>query len=178
MQTDPLNSNAKKPYKDYVEFCQAGAHDKEEKLDILEPEERLYPKELQLEGSLSDSNILIDVRPECEFDIVNLQSEFKEKLHNIPLKKLKRNSSPLLDLINDESKSVTFLCRRGNDSQLAVRDFRDVIKQKSPNVIIRDLRDGLYGWHESVDPTLPLYWSLTWLTPYGRSLTPKQFVYV
>ena len=147
----------KKTSKDYVEFCQAGAHDKEEKIDILEPEERLYPKELQLEGCSSDGNIIIDVRPECEFDIVNLQSEFKEKLHNIPLKKLKRNSSPLLDLINGNSKSVTFLCRRGNDSQLAVRDFRGVIKEKSPNVIIRDLRDGLYGWHESVDPTLPLY---------------------
>ena len=51
----------KKPSKDYVEFCQAGAHDKEEKLDILEPEDRLYPKELQLEGS-SDGNIIIDVR--------------------------------------------------------------------------------------------------------------------
>ena len=142
--------------KDYVEFCQAGAHDKEEKLNILEPEERLHPKELsQLENTSSD--IIIDVRPECEFDIVNLQSHFKDTLHNIPMKKLKKDSSALLDLINEKSKSVIFLCRRGNDSQLAVRDLRDIIKEKYSNVVIRDLRDGLYGWHESVDPSLPLY---------------------
>ena len=152
-----LTSNHR-PSKDYVEFCQAGAHDKEESLNILEPEDRLHPKELsQIEDNASEGNIIIDVRPECEFDIVNLQSHFKKTLHNIPLKKLKKNPSPLLDLINEESKTIIFLCRRGNDSQLAVRDFRDAIKEKCSNMAIRDVRDGLYGWHESVDPTLPLY---------------------
>lgn len=48
---------------------------------------------------------------------------------------------------------VCFVCRRGNDSQLAaVR-----LKKELPQIEICDMKGGLHGWAKAVDSTFPVY---------------------
>ena len=49
--------------------------------------------------------------------------------------------------------SVIVVCRRGNDSQLAVR----LLKSNTALSNVVDIIGGLAQWSKSVDPTLPLY---------------------
>lgn len=54
--------------------------------------------------------------------------------------------------------SVYVVCRRGNDSQLAVQLLREHGKVKGHReVAIRDIAGGLVAWTDSVDPLFPKY---------------------
>lgn len=50
---------------------------------------------------------------------------------------------------------VIVVCRRGNDSQLAVKSLQKSLQDL--NVTIKDLSGGLYAWASEVDPDFPLY---------------------
>jgi adenylyltransferase/sulfurtransferase len=54
---------------------------------------------------------------------------------------------------------VFVVCRRGNDSQLAVKLLCEHGKAKGrgEKVVIRDIIGGLVAWSETVDPLFPKY---------------------
>jgi len=53
------------------------------------------------------------------------------------------------------SVAVFVVCRRGNNSQLAVGKLRTALKDLP--VIVKDIADGLKGWAEQVDSQFPIY---------------------
>ena len=134
---------------DYVQFCQAGAHDKSPDLDILPQERRLDPNAINFTDSM-----LIDVRTEVEYVIGNIAKSFYSAV-NIPLKKLKRTGKEIDDMVeSNKGRPIVLVCRRGNDSQLAVKELMTRFPEKKD---IFDIRGGLYAWNEKVDLTFPLY---------------------
>lgn len=54
------------------------------------------------------------------------------------------------------SFAVYVVCRRGNNSQLAVERMRTLLPPDWP-VIIKDIVGGLQAWAEQVDPLFPIY---------------------
>ena len=57
---------------------------------------------------------------------------------------------------------VYVVCRRGNDSQLAVQLLREEVKVReeeaaSAGVSIQDIAGGLTEWADTVDPLFPKY---------------------
>ena len=53
------------------------------------------------------------------------------------------------------SVAVFVVCRRGNNSQLAVGKLRTALKDLP--VIVKDIADGLKGWAQQVDSQFPIY---------------------
>ena len=47
------------------------------------------------------------------------------------------------------------VCRRGNNSQLAVLKLRHILKDQ--DVVIKDIAGGLTAWAEQVDSQFPIY---------------------
>lgn len=50
---------------------------------------------------------------------------------------------------------VFVVCRRGNNSQLAVNKLK--IQLKDCCVAVKDIVSGLDGWAQEVDPNFPVY---------------------
>lgn len=131
--------------------------------------------------------IIVDTRSEVEYEICSLpntESRFFDCMIyrsladrlDIPLKDIKANSLRVAGLTGDtagtssrsrNARQVIFLCKQGNDSQLAARTMRREMaeeKAKSSDVVgfaddlvVKDVRGGLRAWSEHVDPTFPLY---------------------
>lgn len=143
---DPI---ADKMLLNYVQFCGGQSQDdKNPDLNLLtDPADRITSfelKELLSENSLKV--LLIDVRPENQFEFCSIEGS-----HLIPIDKL--NQQNLTDLLNPNHDEIIFICRRGNDSQLAVQKFKTFFK----NVRVRDLIGGLRSWARTVDSEMPVY---------------------
>lgn len=52
--------------------------------------------------------------------------------------------------------TVFAVCRRGNNSQLAVERMRALLPADWP-VVVRDIVGGLRAWASEVDPQFPVY---------------------
>lgn len=129
---------------DYEQFCGMAATDKDSGLKLLDITERISVEDY---NKVTDSHLLIDVRSSNEFEICQMKNAI-----NVPIKLL------LADKIDDKlkqdlkSKLVFVVCRRGNDSQLAVRHLAEKLNLKS-----RDLIGGLHAWARLVDNNFPVY---------------------
>ena len=55
----------------------------------------------------------------------------------------------------NEDFPVYVVCRRGNDSQVAVKKFQHLLSGEK--VQIRDIKGGLHAWARSIDLTFPVY---------------------
>ncbi|KAK8846792.1 hypothetical protein IAR55_005880 [Kwoniella newhampshirensis] len=95
--------------------------------------------------------VLIDTRPAVEFGICAVPGST-----NIPLPDILKNPSSL-----PRASETIFICRKGNDSQLAVEALRRELSraessddQKSR---VRDVRGGLLAWNREVDQHFPIY---------------------
>lgn len=115
---------------------------------------------------------IIDVRPRTEYEICRLPTTTTSaaisrdtssrtlRPHrtqmiftaDIPLRELLADLSKVPRLENEEI-DVYFVCRLGNDSQLAAEALRKVW----PRGVTKDLIGGLVGWAKSVDPSFPIY---------------------
>ena len=81
---------------------------------------------MEVQSIQKNSGIIVDVRPEVQFEMCRLPETF-----NLPLKKIKKSPELLSRLIKDEDASeVVFLCRKGNDSQIATVFWKDFTKGK------------------------------------------------
>lgn len=129
---------------DYVQFCGMAATDKDSGLNLLSELERISVEDY---SKLDKNHLLIDVRSANEFEICQLENSI-----NVPIKSL------LAGKIDDQltaqmkEKEVFVVCRRGNDSQLAVRHLSEKLNIKS-----KDLIGGLHAWTQKIDENFPIY---------------------
>ncbi|BEI88346.1 uncharacterized protein CcaverHIS019_0110640 [Cutaneotrichosporon cavernicola] len=84
--------------------------------------------------------VVIDTRPPHEYGICSLPHTM-----NIPL------ASILASRADVPPGRAIFLCRRGNDSQVAAAAFRQSGREAT------DVRGGLVAWSHEIDPHFPLY---------------------
>ena len=58
----------------------------------------------------------------------------------------------------EKNEQIVIVCRRGNDSQLAVRRLQDLLPDvKNMDEKVKDLEGGLQAWHSDIDSTFPNY---------------------
>ncbi|XP_057672888.1 adenylyltransferase and sulfurtransferase MOCS3 isoform X1 [Diorhabda carinulata] len=135
---------------DYEQFCGSSAHDKVIDINILEKEQEI---DINKFCEMKDTSITVDVRPELEFKMCNLQNTI-----NYPYKDLLKDVTKFENcLLKSQiaSKNVLVLCRRGNDSQRAVSFIKDNIKDSGFNFY--NVRGGLQAFAKHIDPTFPIY---------------------
>ena len=134
---------------DYEQFCGAKATDKDLPLELLDAKSRISVQDYV---KLQKDFVLIDVRTEPEMDICQLENSLNIPLNDIPKEKsvTKINQK----LTESSTKNLILVCRKGNDSQKAVK----ILEDKLPNdVIIKDILGGLYAYAEEIDETFPKY---------------------
>lgn len=163
---------------DYAAFCGMEAADKCRVLNILDKHERISVSELHELVSSAMKHILVDVRNPVELDICALPNSV-----NIPLNRLRAASmkiqngkgiSPekyeevfalqnmIMKLLQDSDNdsdhpcNVFVVCRMGNDSQIAVKIFKDLFKFYD-NVVFKDIRGGLMAWAGQIDKDMAKY---------------------
>lgn len=136
---------------DYELLCSAKANDKDSSISLLSQLERVSCsayKEI-LESGIP--HVLVDVRPENEIKICSLPNAY-----NFPISKITNEASltALEDIIQRTKEQKHYvICRRGNDSQKAVK-----ILQKYFNKFQwYDVIGGLYAWHDEIDHDFPIY---------------------
>ncbi|TVU27826.1 hypothetical protein EJB05_19327, partial [Eragrostis curvula] len=100
-------------------------------------------------------HLLLDVRPAHHFQIASIPNSL-----NIPLQELEERLPRLRDALNEvadtlrgKQRPLYFICRRGDDSQVAVRMLRENGFLYASYVI-----GGLESWVQEVDPNFPVYW--------------------
>lgn len=143
---------------DYEQFCGAKANDKEPKLNLLKNEDRISVEEYNTTLKLgTETHLLIDVRSAEEFDICHLKNSI-----NIPLRNINNNEKVTLirNRIQEIQKqhndaSLYVICRRGNDSQKAVKSLQETFKES--NIEIKDVIGGIHAWSKKIDSTFPVY---------------------
>ncbi|KOC68384.1 Adenylyltransferase and sulfurtransferase MOCS3 [Habropoda laboriosa] len=143
---------------DYEQFCGAKANDKDPKLNLLRKEERISVEEYNTSLKLgTKGHILIDVRSPEEFEICHLQNSI-----NIPISEINNNEQ--VTLIKNKIKeiqeqhsetSLYVMCRRGNDSQKAVKSLQKAFNKS--NLEIKDIIGGMHAWSKKIDHTFPVY---------------------
>ena len=139
---------------------------------ILSPSERMTARDLDLLLRRDENPVVIDVRDAVQYDLCHL-----DKSCNIPYSTIGRLSSvgtgtheddhasensalrQLAEMVDSHSNDtpILFICRFGNDSQLAVQDFRALNLPIFKNRTMRDIRGGFQAWRHDVDPTWPEY---------------------
>lgn len=129
---------------DYEQFCGMAATDKDSGLKLLDESQRISVIEY---SELGQNHLLIDVRSANEFEICQLKDSI-----NLPIKSLL--AGKMSDELKQEmvKKEVFVVCRRGNDSQLAVKHLEAAFEVKS-----KDLVGGLHAWAKDVDNNFPVY---------------------
>ncbi|XP_067120551.1 adenylyltransferase and sulfurtransferase MOCS3 [Centruroides vittatus] len=141
---------------DYHQFCNSGPCDKVQKINVLNAEERVSCDDYKNLLDRGVRHVLVDVRSPRELDICRLPN-----CTNIPFSKIKTKEE--LDKLSrriQEIKGETsdpllgfVVCRRGNDSQRAVK----ILKENLKDVIWRDIEGGLTAWANEIDPSFPIY---------------------
>ena len=137
---------------DYVQFCGAAATDKEAGLSLLSASDRVTVQRLA-ELRSSSPGLLLDVRTEPETEICSLEGSI-----NIPLAELQYEARwgavrEKLAKTGQSEADIYVLCRRGNDSQLAVGLLRKIFPESS----VRDVIGGLHAWAKHIDQSFPVY---------------------
>ena len=147
---------------DYESFCGASAGDKCQKLNILSPTERVSALEYATFVKTGKPHLLVDVRTPVELEITKLPTT----THNVPMDEFIKpgGCSSLLNILHQDvykqasdqlPLSLFVVCRRGNDSQLAVRKFQSLFSDVS--VTVQDISGGLTSWSIDVDENFPIY---------------------
>lgn len=167
---------------DYVFFCGSV-----NPTALLSPEERISPLEYSRRVTQFSENenttiqnrkpYIIDVREKIQYDICHLEHSI-----NIPISKI-LSSFPQSQSTGNNNNNVQpshqrvplppwfptdtiplnsadpiyVVCRLGNDSQIAVKKLKELGLDLGGERFIGDIRGGLRGWREEVDPGWPEY---------------------
>jgi len=148
---------------DYVAFCGGPRPDWEQRgLETGGEGKRIRVTELRdvLQQDVSMTRIL-DVRSPVEFGICHLPSSI-----NLPLSEFLADPAACFSNVSKDSKTnlrTVFVCRLGNDSQLAANVLRSALSMEdrrdstTPDEVIVDLVGGLRSWSKEVDAKFPVY---------------------
>ncbi|KAH7440132.1 hypothetical protein KP509_04G093100 [Ceratopteris richardii] len=130
----------------YESFTGSSLSDKSPKpLSVLPDSQRITAKEYFDYLKEGHPHLLLDVREAHQYAISALPCSL-----NVPLAKLE-DRLPEIKAAAQESQIIV-LCRRGNDSQLAVKYLRENGKTEAVDII-----GGLESWARDVDPRFPIY---------------------
>jgi adenylyltransferase/sulfurtransferase len=145
---------------DYAQFCGSASFPQ-----VLSKSERIAVRDFE---SIYDSKkyTLVDVRDPVQFGICNLENSINIPITQILQGKALDNTDPketLQSLLppevasTDSTDPIYFVCRMGNDSQLAVRKLKELGLDQNGKRFIGDIRGGLKAWKAEVDPKWPEY---------------------
>ncbi|KAF9115929.1 Molybdenum cofactor synthesis protein 3 [Mortierella sp. 14UC] len=135
---------------DYVRFCGSSATDKTPDLFLIPFNERITCQSYNEVLKSRVPHLLLDVREKVQFDICSLPSSL-----NIPLKALPNELEKVrLSLEGQQDRPVYVVCRRGNDSQPAVRILQE---NGITTGEVKDIVGGLERWANTIDPGFPKY---------------------
>ncbi|VEN50255.1 unnamed protein product, partial [Callosobruchus maculatus] len=134
---------------DYEQFCGASAHDKIVNINLIEPEGQIdvkdFPKDLQ-------KNVVIDVRPELEYKMCSLPGTV-----NFPYSVITKDCNKVREYIENKVtngvRDIYFLCRRGNDSQRAMKYLKE--NTEVDGCQFHNIRGGLHAYSKYIDPSFP-----------------------
>lgn len=162
---------------DHEAFCGVASP-----VDILGDEDRVSAKEfsaiLDTPAEVGKWPVVVDVREKVQFDLCHLPGSI-----NIPLYEIERDPQTLARRVDEtldasrakkrEGAQIYFICRYGNDSQVAVRKVLDnqgekgrvvkegekgkVVREGERGKVIKDIKGGLAAWREEVDGAFPEY---------------------
>ncbi|KAM0442806.1 hypothetical protein ACHAQK_003862 [Fusarium lateritium] len=135
---------------DYVQFCGV-----RQPVQLLKPNERVTAEEYDaLSKSEDKETLLVDVREREHFDLCNLPGSI-----NIPISRFMsaRGEATPEGWPSDLSPStpIYFVCRVGNDSQIAAQKLKDVGLGNNGERFIGDISGGIKSWKDTVDPSVP-----------------------
>ncbi|GBE88449.1 Adenylyltransferase and sulfurtransferase uba4 [Sparassis crispa] len=148
---------------DYVAFCGGERPDWAIRgLAQGGPDSRIRATDLKKIIDSRQNVRIIDVRPRTEFGICHLPGST-----NVPVKDFVANPSSILPQLACEDEKlagagnsatapndeVYFVCRLGNDSQLAAEALRNA----GATGVVKDLVGGLRAWSRDVDSNFPVY---------------------
>ncbi|XP_053697996.1 adenylyltransferase and sulfurtransferase MOCS3 [Sabethes cyaneus] len=141
---------------DYEQFCSMKATDKDSHLNLLSKSERITVEEYKQLVDNGKQHLLIDVRGSNQFDICQLPASV-----NIPINDIMKNRriDDLLDkasTVETTQLPVFVICRRGNDSQLAVQHLTPIFKEHGLDPP-KDIIGGLHAWTHNIDKCFPIY---------------------
>ena len=63
-----------------------------------------------------------------------------------------------------QTDQLILVCRRGNDSQMAVKLLEKNLKNYS-ELVIKDIIRGLQAWSDKIDKNFPKYWNIVHRIP-------------
>lgn len=124
-------------------FCGgAKADDKTPSIKMLADTDRIKASEIPTDA------LIVDVRPPDQFAICSLRSSV-----NIPLSELANRIDEIRQLLAEGStkSGIVTVCRRGNNSQIAVKVLRD------HGIAAKDVIGGITEYARLVDPSMPIY---------------------
>ncbi|KAJ3389653.1 Molybdenum cofactor synthesis protein 3 [Lobulomyces angularis] len=135
---------------DYIQFCGGkGANDKAVDINVLDEK---YKVDVSFYNGVRKGglrHLLFDVREEVEFNICSLEDSL-----NIPLLKFKSNFNFFKKKFEEDSELTIYcICRRGNDSQIAVNFLKNEIGFKN----VFDIQGGFLNWSKIIDNDFPIY---------------------
>ena len=146
---------------DYAAFCGVRLP-----TDIVPSNNRISPTEYSKirSHSIDNSHILIDVREKPQFDLAHLKGSINIPFSDLctdPIKGLGKALDEIdaQDPTAPNAVGLYFICRFGNDSQVAVRDLRESWSDSiGPRYsIVGDVKGGLDAWRREVDGGFPDY---------------------
>lgn len=137
----------------YEQFCCMQASDKNMALELLTDSQRISVQQLQKQFAQVEPFVLIDVRSAAEYEICRLPGSINIPIKNVLDNKMLLNENDNKDLLDNNEIPLIMLCRRGNDSQIAVQHLQN----KYPNRKIVDVIGGLHAWHKQIDKNFPIY---------------------
>jgi len=155
---------------DYLQFCGVkAADDKDAGVEVLSDDQRVDVDALSDcfdsktvssdpdDKFLSSLTCIIDVRNPVELSIISpFEKNQKIPFKNIPLSHFKNpHKKDEIEKVLSNEKSILFVCRRGNDSQLAVKNLVEKFGWDESRV--KDLKGGYTEWSERIDKSLPIY---------------------
>ncbi|KAF2401906.1 Molybdopterin-synthase sulfurtransferase [Trichodelitschia bisporula] len=157
---------------DYIQFCGA-IHS----VNLLSTWERMPARDYAAVRNRSadketKGHVLIDVRERVQFDICHLDGSFNlpfsclnswpapgtpgsESNEDSETQKLHHQLQQLI--VRDPDEPVYVICRLGNDSQIAVKKFKELGFDNGGIKWIGDITGGLRAWKKDVDDGFPEY---------------------
>ena len=126
--------------------------------NLIPPDQRISVIEYKhLRSASAKPHVLVDVREKTQFGLAHLKDSINVPLYDIqnePLQALAKIRKTREKLSTSYDKTpVYFICRFGNDSQLAMHQLCET----ASDLQARDVRGGLDAWRREVDPRFPEY---------------------
>ncbi|KAH8815487.1 molybdenum cofactor synthesis protein-like protein [Xylogone sp. PMI_703] len=141
---------------DYVKFCGVTSP-----VHILLPEERIEAAEYnKLRYQKEKKHILVDTREKVQFDICNIDGSINVPFSTLHGSRLNGGENSRPDWLPDSlphDAPIYVVCRLGNDSQVAVKRFKELGLDSGGSRYIGDIRGGLRAWRKQVDQSFPEY---------------------